>query len=393
MNAPLARRVDRFGPSPTLAASAAARKLREAGREIIDWTAGEPDFDTPEPVRAAARAAMDGGQTRYTAVGGTPELIAAVADKLRRDNGLDYEPAQILVSVGVKHALYNCFQALIEPGAEVVIPAPYWASYPDMVRLAGGAPVFLPADAARHFRPAPEQLAAALTERTRLLILNSPSNPCGTMLRRGDLEDYAEVLRAHPQVRVVSDDIYELIRYDGRGFVNLAQAAPDLRGRVLVFNGVSKAYAMTGWRIGYVAGPAEVVRAMRDIQSQSTSSPCSIAQAAAAAALAGDAAPVAAMVAAFQERRDYLVAALDALPGMSCQLPDGAFYCLPDVRGMMARAGCEDDVAFASLLLEELQLATVPGLPFGAPGHVRVSFATDLQTLRRGVEKLQERFA
>ena len=393
MNAPLARRVDRFGPSPTLAAAAAARRLREAGREIIDWTAGEPDFDTPEPVRAAAKRAIDGGQTRYTAVGGTPALVAAVADKLRRDNGLDYAPAEILVSAGVKHALHNCFQALIEPGAEVVIPAPYWASYPDMVRLAGGAPVFLPADAERHFRPAPEQLEAALTERARLLILNSPSNPCGTMLRRSDLEGYAEVLRAHPQVRVVSDDIYELIRYDGREFVNLAQAAPDLRGRVLVCNGVSKAYAMTGWRIGYAAGPAEVIEAMRDIQSQSTSNPCSIAQAAAAAALAGDRGPVDAMVAAFRERRDWLVAALDALPGMSCRPPDGAFYCLPDVRGMMARAGCEDDAAFASLLLEELHLATVPGLPFGAPGHVRVSFATDLQTLRRGVDKLRERFA
>ena len=393
MNAPLARRVDRFGPSPTLAAAAAARRLREAGREIIDWTAGEPDFDTPEPVRAAAKRAIDGGQTRYTAVGGTPALVAAVADKLRRDNGLDYAPAEILVSAGVKHALHNCFQALIEPGAEVVIPAPYWASYPDMVRLAGGAPVFLPADAERHFRPAPEQLEAALTERARLLILNSPSNPCGTMLRRSDLEGYAEVLRAHPQVRVVSDDIYELIRYDGREFVNLAQAAPDLRGRVLVCNGVSKAYAMTGWRIGYAAGPAEVIAAMRDIQSQSTSNPCSIAQAAAAAALAADRGPVDAMVEAFRERRDWLVAALDALPGMSCRPPDGAFYCLPDVRGMMARAGCEDDAAFASLLLEELHLATVPGLPFGAPGHVRVSFATDLQTLRRGVDKLRERFA
>ena len=393
MNAPLARRVERFGPSPTLAAAAAARRLREAGREIIDWTAGEPDFDTPEPVRAAAKAAIDGGQTRYTAVGGTPALVAAIAAKLRRDNGLDYAPEQILVSAGVKHALHNCLQALIEPGAEVVIPAPYWASYPDMVRLAGGAPVFLPADAGRHFRPAPEQLEAALTERTRLLILNSPSNPCGTMLRRSDLEGYAEVLRAHPQVRIASDDIYELIRYDGREFVNLVQAAPDLRDRVLVFNGVSKAYAMTGWRIGYAAGPAEVIRAMRNIQSQSTSNPCSIAQAAAAAALADGAGSAAAMVTAFRERRDYLVAALDALPGMSCRPPDGAFYCLPDVRGMMERAGCGDDAAFASLLLEELHLATVPGLPFGAPGHVRVSFATGLPTLRRGVEKLRERFA
>ena len=238
-----------------------------------------------------------------------------------------------------------------------MIPAPYWASYPDMVRLAGGAPVLLPADAERHFRPAPEQLEAALTERTRLLILNSPSNPCGTMLRRSDLEGYAEVLRAHPQVRIASDDIYELIRYDGREFVNLVQAAPDLRDRVLVFNGVSKAYAMTGWRIGYAAGPAEVIRAMRNIQSQSTSNPCSIAQAAAAAALADGAGSAAAMVTAFRERRDYLVAALDALPGMSCRPPDGAFYCLPDVRGMMARAGCGDDAAFASLLLEELHLA------------------------------------
>lgn len=390
MNRTFSQRVGRFHPSPTLAASAAARKLQEAGIDITDWCAGEPDFATPEPICEAARAAIAAGETRYTPVGGTPRLIQAILNKFRNENGLEYHPEQVLASAGVKHCLYNCLQALIDNDAEVIIPAPYWASYPDMVRLAGGVPVHLPLHPARGFRFDPEDLARALTPNTRLLLLNSPSNPCGTMFRKEDLEAVATILRAHPQVCIASDDIYEHIRFDGRTFYNLAQVAPDLHDRTLVFNGVSKAYAMTGWRLGYVAGPADIVGTMRNIQSQSTSNPCSISQAAACAALESEHAPIDKMVEAFRERRDYIVGALDDLPGVSCQSPDGAFYCFPEVRGMMERLGCDSDIELAVLLLEKLHLSVVAGTPFGAPDHIRVSFATDMETLQQGIRHLQK---
>ena len=390
MERALSKRVGRCEPSATLAVSATARRLRAAGQEIIDWSPGEPDFDTPENICDAAVQAIREGQTRYTSVGGTPALRAAIARKLHRDNGLRFETDQILVSAGAKQALYNCLQALIDPGDEVIIPAPYWASYPDMVRLAGGEPVFLQTSMERSFRPTAEQLDEAITARAKLLILNSPSNPCGAMLRQKDLEAFAQALRARPHLRVVSDDIYELIRFDGAPFRNLAQVAPDLSDRILLINGVSKAYAMTGWRIGYAAGPADLIDAMLTIQSQSTSNPCSIAQAAACAALLEDQGSVPEMVAAFERRRNYIVAALDALPGVTCLRPDGAFYCLPNVDEAMRRLACATDVEFATLLLDQLRLAVVPGLPFGAPGHIRVSFATGMPTLEEGISRLRD---
>ncbi len=390
MERALSKRVGRCEPSATLAVSATARRLRAAGQEIIDWSAGEPDFDTPENICDAAIQAIRGGQTRYTSVGGTPALRAAIAHKFHRDNKLHFEANQILVSAGAKQVLYNCLQALVDPGDEVIIPAPYWASYPDMVRLAGGEPVFLPTTLKQNFRPTAEQLNQAITARTKLLILNSPSNPCGSMLHREDLEGFAQVLRSHPHVRVASDDIYELIRFDGVPFYNLAQIAPDLGDRTLLINGVSKAYAMTGWRIGYAAGPKDIIDAMLTVQSQSTSNPCSIAQAAACAALLEDQSSVPDMVAAFEQRRNYIVAALNELPGITCLKPDGAFYCLPDVDEAMRRLDCPTDIEFATLLLDQLRLAVVPGLPFGSAGHIRVSFATDMPTLEEGISRLRD---
>ncbi len=385
-----AQRVNRCAPSATLAVSATARRLRAAGRKIIDWSAGEPDFGTPEVICEAAIQAIRDGDTRYTAVGGTPALRAAIAHKFQRDNNLDFEPDQILVSAGAKQALYNCFQVLIHPKREVIMAAPCWASYPDMVLLAGGDPVLLPTTLEQNFRPSAQQLEEAITPNTRILLLNSPSNPSGTMLHREDLESYAEVLRRHPHVLVVSDDIYELIRFDDHPFYNLAQVAPDLRDRILLINGVSKAYAMTGWRIGYAAGPAPIINAMLTVQSQSTSNPCSIAQAAACAALLEDQSSVPDMVAAFAQRRDYLVDALNTLPGVTCLKPDGAFYCLPDVSGAMERLGCDSDIDFATLLLDQLHLAVVPGTPFGSPGHVRISFATAMPVLEEGIACLRD---
>ena len=383
-----AKRVGRCEPSATLAVSATARRLRAAGQQIIDWSAGEPDFDTPDIICEAAMQAIRDGQTRYTAVGGTPALCAAIAHKFQRDNRLHFEPNQILVCTGAKQALYNCLQVLIDPGGEVIMPAPYWASYPNMVRLAGGEPVFLPTTLEQDFRPSAAQLEQAINANTRLLILNSPSNPCGAMLHKEDLEGFADVLRAHPHVLVVSDDIYELIRFEDHPFYNLAQVAPDLRDRILLINGVSKAYAMTGWRIGYAAGPAEIIAAMRNVQSQSTSNPCSIAQAAACAALLEDQSSVPDMVAAFEQRRGYIVAALNELPGIACLPPDGSFYCLPDVSEAIRRLQCDSDIEFATLLLDQLRLAVVPGMPFGSPNHIRVSFATDMPTLEEGIERL-----
>jgi len=315
-------------------------------------------------------------------------LCAAIAHKFQRDNQLHFEQNQILVCAGAKQALYNCFQAMVGPGDNVVMPAPCWASYPDMVRLTAGEPILIPTTQEQHFRPSAEQLDQAITPETRIVLLNSPSNPCGAMLRREDLESYAEVLRGHPHVMLVSDDIYELIRFDGKPFHNMAQLAPDLRSRIILINGVSKAYAMTGWRIGYAAGPAEIIDAMHTIQSQSTSNPSSIAQAAACAALLEDQSSVPDMVVAFEQRRNYIVKALDDLPGISCVRPDGAFYCFPKVDGAMEQLGCATDIDFAHLLLETQRLTVVPGTPFGSPGHVRVSFATDMPTLEEGIERL-----
>ncbi len=384
----LSARVRRIKPSPTLAVTARANALKAAGRDVIGLGAGEPDFDTPQHIKDAAVAAIAAGRTKYTPVDGTPGLKQAVVDKFRRDNGLDYTPEQVLVSCGGKQSFFNLAQALLDPGDEVIIPAPYWVSYPDMVLLAGGEPVFIDTTAAQGFRITPEQLAAAITPRTRLLVLNSPSNPTGQTYTRAELAALGEVLRRHPDVLVASDDMYEHILWAEEPFSNILNACPDLYERTIVLNGVSKAYSMTGWRIGYAAGPAGLIAAMKKIQSQSTSNPASISQAAAEAALTGDQSCVAEMREAFRRRHDAVVAGLNAIDGVTCLPSTGTFYAFPDMSGLMARVGAADDVALAELLLERAGVALVPGSAFGAPGHMRLSFATGLDTLHEALRRI-----
>ena len=383
----LAARVQKVKPSPTLAITAQAAELRAQGRDVISLGAGEPDFDTPDHIKVAAIIAIKDGYTKYTAADGAPELKQAIIDKFKRDNGLDYAPEQVLVSCGGKHSLFNLFQACIGPGDEVVIPAPYWVSYPDMVLLADGMPVIVRAGLRQRFKITPQQLDAALTDKTRLFVINSPSNPTGVCYSRAELQALGEVLRRYPGALIVTDDIYEHIVWNDEPFCNIAMACPDLIERIVVMNGVSKAYAMTGWRIGYVGGPAALVKAMKKVQSQSTSNPASISQAAAVAALEGDHACVATMVDAFKERHDYVVAALDAIDGLSCVPGDGAFYAFPDATDAIARLGLEDDLALASRLLDG-GVAVVPGSAFGAPGYFRVSFATGMDKLEAAIGRI-----
>ncbi len=391
MDFKLAERVGRIKPSPTLAVTARAQELRAAGKDVIGLGAGEPDFATPEHICEAAMAAIRDGFTHYTAVDGIPELKAAIADKFRNDNQIEYAPEQILVSTGAKQTLYNLCQALLNEGDEVVIPAPYWVSYPAMALLADATPVFAFAGPEQRFKLAPEQLEEALTPRTRLMFLNSPSNPAGTAYTRAELEALADVLRAHPGVVIATDDMYEHIYWADEPFCSLLTCAPDLYDRTVTINGVSKAYAMTGWRIGYCGGPEPLVKAMKKVQSQSTSNPCGISQKAAVAALAGDQAPVAAMTAQFKERHDYLAAALDDLPAIDCLAGDATFYLFPDVRGAIERLeGVDDDTAFAEFLLEKAGVAVVPGVAFGAPGHVRFSFASGMDTLQEAMRRIRE---
>ncbi|WP_294948548.1 pyridoxal phosphate-dependent aminotransferase [Sulfurivirga sp.] len=389
--AQVSRRVAAVKPSPTLVITAKAAEMRRAGRDVISLGAGEPDFDTPEHIKAAGIRAIEEGRTRYTPVDGIPELKEAIARKFRRDNGLDYTPAEILVSSGGKQSLYNLFQAFLNPGDEVIIPAPYWVSYPDMVLLAEATPVIVSAGIRQSFKVTAGQIEEAITERTRLLILNSPSNPTGAVYTARELEAIAEVLRRHPQVWLATDDMYEHIILGDTPFANLLNVAPDLKDRTVVFNGVSKAYAMTGWRIGYAAGPEAMIAAMRKVQSQSTSNPCSISQYAAVAALDGPQDCIEVMVAAFRERNDYITEAINALPGMKALPAKGAFYSFIDITGAMAAKGYETDTDFVAALLEEAEVAAVPGTAFGAPGHMRISFATSLEDLREAVSRI-ERF-
>ncbi len=389
----LASSLSRIKPSPTIAVTNLARELRAAGRDIIGLGAGEPDFDTPDHIKEAAIAAIRRGETKYTAVDGTPQLKEAIVRKFRRDNGLDYEPAEITVGTGGKQVLYNAFMATVDAGDEVVIPAPYWVSYPDMVRLAGGEPVFVPCPAENGFRLRPEDLARAITPRTKWLVLNSPSNPTGAAYRREELAAIAEVLRAHPQVWVMTDDMYEHLVYDDFVFTTIAQVAPDLKPRTLTVNGVSKAYAMTGWRIGYAGGPRELIRAMATIQSQSTSNPCSISQAAAVAALDGDQSFLAERNRVFRERRDLVVSMLDRAPGLSCPKPEGAFYVYPSCAGVIGKrppggqpiANSED---FARYLLEDAGVAVVHGAAFGLDPHFRISYATATELLEEACRRI-----
>jgi len=385
----LAKRVQRVKPSPTLAVTARANALKAEGRNIIGLGAGEPDFDTPDYVKQAAIKAIEEGFTKYTAVDGTPALKQAIIEKFRNDNNLEYKPSQILVSNGGKQSFYNLAQAFLQEGDEVIIPAPYWVSYPDMVLLADARPVIVPCDIEQKFLITPQQLEDAITPRTKLFVLNSPSNPTGAMYDEQQLEALAEVLLRHPWVHVVSDDIYEHILLGKQRFTSILQICPSLYDRCLVLNGVSKAYSMTGWRIGYAAGPEHLIKAMSKIQSQSTSNPCSISQVASQVALQGGNHFPLQMVEEFKKRHRYVVDSLNAMNGVTCLDSPGAFYSFPDCRPVIDRiAHVADDVAFGEFLLERAEVALVPGSAFGAPGFMRISFATSMENLEQAMSRL-----
>ncbi|MGD8710560.1 MAG: pyridoxal phosphate-dependent aminotransferase [Ectothiorhodospiraceae bacterium] len=387
--ADIAPRVNRIKPSLTLQINAEAAAMQRGGENVARLGAGEPDFDTPAPIRQAAHDAIDAGFTRYTAVAGDEALREAVAEKFRRDNDLVFDSGQILVTCGAKQALYDVSQTLLRPGDEAIIPRPYWVSYPAQVMLAEAEPVFVDLKPDEGFTLDAARLEAAMSERTRLLFLNSPHNPTGRILSRRELEDVAGVLRRHPEVYVVSDEIYEHIRWNDRPFLNLLNVAPDLGERCLVVNGVSKAYAMTGWRVGFVAGPEAVIKPMQKVQGQSTAGASSISQRAALAALTGDQSPVAEMAAEYRRRHERIVPALNRLPGVRCPESQGTFYAFPDFSEAIDRMGAKDDMDFAERLLHEAEVAVVPGSGFGAPGHMRVSFAAALETIDTAMDRLQ----
>lgn len=390
----LSKRVQAIKPSPTLAVTARAARLKAEGRDIIGLGAGEPDFDTPQHIKDAAISAITRGFTKYTAVGGTPGLKNAVIAKFQRENRLEYTPGQILVSSGGKQSFFNLVLATIDPGDEVIIPAPFWVSYPDIVLIAEGRPVIVEAGIEQGFKITAAQLEQAITPRTRMFVINSPSNPSGGVYTQDELAALGEVLLKHPQILIATDDMYEHVLLSGGKFVNIVNACPDLYPRTMVLNGVSKAYAMTGWRIGYCGGPAGIITAMENIQSQSTSNPASISQAAAEAALNGDQACIGPMVAAFRERNRFVTDALNAIPGVRCLLSDGAFYAFADVREAIerlhARGMTQDrsDIAFSEYLLEHGGVAVVPGSAFGSEGYIRLSFATAMANLENALARI-----
>ncbi len=388
MTLPVSRRVQRVKPSPTLAVTARAARLKAEGKDVIGLGAGEPDIDTPVHIQQAGIDAIKNGFTRYTNVDGINELKDAIADKFQRDNGIKYDRSQILVSSGAKQTIYNLCMAVIDAGDEAVIPAPYWVSYPDMVMLADGLPVMPFAGMAQGYKITPRQLAAAITPKTRLFLLNSPCNPTGAAYTRAELRALGEVLLDNPRIIIGTDDMYEKIYWSSDPFCSLLTAVPELYNRTVTINGVSKAYAMTGWRIGYCGGPKEIITAMGTIQGQSTSNASSISQKAAAVALSGDQECVAKMNEAFKARHDFVVHGLNSLPGISCLPGAGTFYAFADVSRAIAGLGCRDDNEFAELLLNEGGVAVVPGSGFGAPGHIRISFACSMQTLEKALERM-----
>jgi aspartate aminotransferase len=390
----LSARVQAIKPSPTLAVTARAAKLKAEGKDIIGLGAGEPDFDTPQHIKDAAIAAINKGFTKYTAVGGTPSLKAAIIAKFKRDNGLDYTARQILVSCGGKQSFFNLALAVINPGDEVIIPAPYWVSYPDIVIIAEGIPVIVAAGIEQGFKMTAAQLAAAITPKTRMVVINSPSNPSGAVYTLEEFKALGEVLRQHPSILIATDDMYEHISLTGEKFVNILNACPDLYPRTMVLNGVSKAYAMTGWRIGYAAGPENIITAMENVQSQSTSNPTSISQVAAEAALNGDQGCITPMLTAFRERHAYVVDALNKIPGLSCIKAGGAFYAFPDARGAIAALhgkgliAAPTDIALSEYLLGNAGVAVVPGSAFGSDGYIRLSFATSMENLQNAIGRM-----
>jgi aspartate aminotransferase len=375
MSLAVSQRVQRVKPSPTVALTGRVAQLRAEGKDIIGLGAGEPDFDTPSHIAEAGIEAIRKGHTRYTPVEGTADLKDAIIAKFSRENGLTYKRSQILVSSGAKQTIFNLIMALIDPGDEVVIPAPYWVSYPDMVLLADGAPVTVYASPEQGYKITPEQLDAAITPKTRLFILNSPSNPTGAAYSRAELRALGDVLMRHPQVVICTDDIYEHIYWGEEPFSTIAQVCPELYERTVTVNGVSKAYAMTGWRIGYCGAPAEIATAMATIQGQSTSNASTIAQKASVVALNADQAEVRTMLKHFRQRHDYIVEALNRLPGVACQPMPGTFYAFARVDAAMKLIGAHDDNTFAEYLLNHAGVAVVPGSGFGAPGHMRLSYA------------------
>jgi len=387
----LSHRVTQIKPSPTLSLSAAANRLKASGKPIINLTVGEPDFDTPEFIKQAAHQALDQGFTKYTAVDGIPRLKQAIVNKFKKENQLSYALDQVMVSSGAKQSIYNLMQALLNPQDEVIVPAPYWASYPDIALLAEAKPVIISTDMAQHLKITPEQLMAAITPQTRLFIINSPSNPTGMVYTHEELQAISQVLLKHPQIFILSDDIYEHIYWGKHAFENIINVCPELYDRTIVVNGCSKAYAMTGWRIGFAAGPKEIIQAMSNIQSQSTSNPNSIAQIAAHAALTGDQKCVREMNEVYQKRHDLLCKGLNDIPGIHCLPAVGAFYCFPSfTTGFIGtNKPFNSDYALADYLLDKAEIATVPGSAFGAPGHLRLSFALASAELKKALSQLE----
>ena len=388
----LSSRVAKINPSETLAITAKTNALKAQGRDVIGFAAGEPDFDTPVNIKNAAIKAIEAGFTKYTPVGGTDELKDAIVAKLKRDNGLKYKRSQIVVSCGAKHTLYNLAQVLFDPGDEVIIPAPYWVSYPDIVVLAGGKPVIINTLEKDGFKMKPEQLKAAITKQTRAVIINSPSNPTGAAYSPEELKAIAAIL-LDKDILVISDDIYEKIFYAKFPFINIATCEPKLKDRTIVVNGVSKTYAMTGWRIGYAAGPEEIVAAINKIQSQNTSNPTSISQKAAVEAISGDQSIVDKMVGEFQKRRDFIVEALNQIPGVKCFSPEGAFYVFPNVSNIYGRSykgkKITNSPELIDYLLDEANVAAVPGAAFGSDNHIRLSYATSLKNIEEGIKRIK----
>ena len=387
-------------PSPTLAVSAKAARLKAEGKDVIAMGAGEPDFDTPQFIKDAAIAAINKGHTKYTAAGGTPSLKRAIIGKFKRENGLDYTERQILVSCGGKQTSFNLCLALLNPGDEAIVPAPYWVSYPDMAQMANAKPVFIQAGIDQGFKITAQQLERAITPRSRLIWINSPSNPTGSVYTAAELESLGEVLRKHPNIVIATDDMYEHILLDGSKFVNIVNVCPDLYPRTVVMNGVSKAYSMTGWRIGYCGGPQELIDAMENVQSHSTSNPTSISQYAAEAALNGDQQCIEPMVAAFKERGRFVADGLNKIPGVKCLNPTGAFYAFPDCREAIrnlhkaGRIASPNDLALCDYLLtQEKGVAAVPGSAFGAEGYLRISFATSMENIKKAVDRMAQALA
>lgn len=386
----LSDRVQNVKPSATLAVTAKATELKSQGIKIVPMGSGEPDFDTPLNIQQAGIQAINDGLTRYTPVDGTTDLKNAIIEKFKRDNNLNYSLTEVMVSSGGKQVFYNLCQSVINPGDEVIIPSPFWVSYPDMVLLADGVPVIVETGIEENFRISPEQLENAITDRTKLFVINSPSNPTGAVYSKEELVALAKVLERHPHVMIITDDIYEHIRWNNDPYYNILMVNSSLKDRTIVLNGVSKAYAMTGWRIGYAAGPEAIIKSMKKVQGQSTSNPCSIAQAAAVEALNGDQSFIQMMVDEFKKRHDYLVENLNKIDGVECPTSDGAFYSFPKVEKLIQRLGLKNDIEFSTLCLEKLNIALVPGSAFGADGYVRFSFATSMENIQTAVQKLSE---